>query len=216
MMLKVTRLVFALLTAAIALPMAMTDQATAQEGYRVQSGDVLRIEVIEDSNLNRSVLVPPDGRISVPLAGSLPAAGSTVEAIQQRLASQLASNFASTPNVYVAVEKLAERAPRAAPAAPAAPAALPTIEVYALGEVGKPGRIEVAPGTTVLQLFAQMNGFTPYAAKRRIQLRRTGPDGAETVYPLDYEAIERGQSPNGSAQLANGDVIVVPQRGLFE
>ena len=44
-------------------------QAQAQ-GYQIRAGDTLRIEVLEDSSLNRTVLVAPDGRISMPQAGT--------------------------------------------------------------------------------------------------------------------------------------------------
>ena len=76
------------------------------QAYRVQPGDVLRIEVVEDETLNRTVLVAPDGRITVPQAGSLRAAGRSVEAIAQLLTSRLAAGFNTPPNVYVAVEQI--------------------------------------------------------------------------------------------------------------
>lgn len=186
--------------------------ATAQDTYRIRPGDVLRIEVLEDATLNRSVLVSPDGRISVPLAGSVLAAGNPIEAVQRALTTQLSPNFAAPPSVFVSVERLAERVP----AGPAAPVVIPTITIYVLGEVGGAGKLEVEPGTTVLQLFAQIGGFTRFAATSRIQLRRVDANGAETVYPLDYTAIEAGANPNGQATLLDGDVIVVPQRRLFE
>ena len=189
--------------------------AMAQDLYRVQAGDTLRIEVIEDPSLNRSILVAPDGRINVPLAGFIVAAGRPVGAIQNDLAARLEENFAVTPNVFVAVERVFE--PRIVPPAPpAAPAPPPTIDIYVLGEVGSPGLKTVAPGTTVLQFFAQMGGFTRFAATKRVQLRRTDANGRETIYELNYDAIEAGTSPNGSAVLTDGDVIMVPQRRLFE
>jgi polysaccharide biosynthesis/export protein len=50
----------------VALPIMLAFsalQASAQEGgYLIRPGDVLRIEVLEDPGLNRSVLVAPDGR----------------------------------------------------------------------------------------------------------------------------------------------------------
>ena len=202
------------LRAALALVVSLlfTTVSVAQDSYRIRAGDVLRIEVIEDSSLNRSVLVSPDGRITVPLAGAVQAAGRPVEAIQADLAAQLASNFAATPSVFVSVERLVE----ARPSTPRAPVPDPTIDVYVLGEAGNTGKLTVDPETTVLQLFAQMGGFSNFAATSRIQLRRADRSGAETVYILDYDAIEAGLSPNGTSRLQDGDVIIVPQRRLFE
>ena len=83
--------------------------------------------------------------------------------------------------------------------------------IYVVGEAGKTGKLDLAPGTTVLQAFAQMGGFTKFAAKKRVQLRR-----GDTTYLLDYPAIEAGSSTAGMTVLSAGDVIVVPQRRLFE
>ena len=97
--------------------LALVGTAHAQEdAYRIRAGDVLRIEVLEDATLNRSVLVSPDGRISVPLAGAVMAAGNPIEAIQRAIATQLAPNFAAPPTVFVSVEQLAVRAPASRPA----------------------------------------------------------------------------------------------------
>lgn len=186
--------------------------ALAQNNYQIRNGDVLRVEVIEDPSLNRSVLVSPDGRISMPLTGAIKASGKTIEDIQRELASGLAASFAARPNVFVAVERLFE--PRIRPER--APTPDPTIEIFVMGEVGKPGKVTLDPGANVLQAFAEMGGFTRFAASSRVQLRRAGPDGSEQMVTLDYKAIEAGLSNAGMTELAEGDVIVVPQRRLFE
>lgn len=180
----------------------------AAQDYRLRSGDVVQIEVLEDSGLNRSAIVLPDGQISVPMAGSVRAAGRSLAQVQADLSARLAPNFASPPTVYVTLSSLAERAPATA-------AAPRRIDVFILGAAATPGRIEVAPGTTLLQAIAQAGGLSPFAAKKRIQLRRVDRSGTERVYAIDYDAIERGLA-GGSMKLADGDVIVVPQRRLFE
>jgi polysaccharide export outer membrane protein len=65
-------------------------------------------------------------------------------------------------------------------------------------------------------MFAIMGGFTKFAAIKRVQLRRADASGSEQVYFLNYPAIEAGEISGGRATLADGDVIVVPQRRLFE
>ncbi|QCO58143.1 polysaccharide export protein (plasmid) [Pseudorhodobacter turbinis] len=179
----------------------------AAQSYKIRAGDTLRIEVLEDSSLNRTVLVAPDGRISVPSAGTLRASGQTVETVQNSLTQRLASSFAATPNVFVSLERLAEARTGGAAA---------SISVYVMGEVNKPGKLDVTPNTSVLQMFAVMGGFTKFAATKRIQLRRTNPKTqAESVYTLNYPMIEAGKQ-SSRAKLMDGDVIVVPQRRLFE
>lgn len=182
------------------------------DGYTIKPGDVLKIEVLEDASLNRSVLVAPDGRISVPLAGTMLVSGQSVDAIGAAIATQIAANFAAPPHVFVSLEQLAARVAGNGAAATAA-----TIDIYVMGEAVRPGKLAVARRTTVLQLFAQMGGFSKFAATKRIQLRRTDArTGVESTWKLNYDAIEAGSSTAGSTTLMSGDVIVVPQRKLFE
>ncbi len=180
--------------------------AMAQSSYQIRPGDVLRIEVLEDESLNRDAVVLPDGTVSMPLVGSIPASGQTVEGIRSRIASGLAPNFASEPTVFVAVSSLAERTT----------ADTPTIHIFVMGEVTTPGKTEVERGTSLLQFLAQAGGFTRFAATKRIQLRRTdSKTGQQRVYVFNYRAVELGQAAS-SVTLRDGDVIVVPERRLFE
>lgn len=195
-----------ILAAAGALLVSFVSGAEAQQAYKLRAGDTLRIEVLEDNTLNRNLLIAPDGRISMPLAGVVPAAGRSIEALQADVTARLGSSFASAPTVYIALE--GQKAPVLSNGVAAAP---PSIEIFVMGEASKPGQLNVKPGTTVLQLFAQMGGFTKFAATKRVQLRR----GKQT-FLLDYKAIEAGTSAAGSTVVADGDVIVVPQRKLFE
>lgn len=185
---------------------------TAQSEYQVRPGDTLAIEVLEDTSLNRSVVVLPDGRISFPFAGTLRVSGRTVGEIEQSITSAIASNFAAEPNVFVSVQ------PGERPAVTqSGPAAAPTIDVYFLGEVNAPGLKEVAPGTTFLQAIAQSGGMTRFAATKRVQLRRTDPrTGQQAVYEINYRAIMDGAQMVQDIPLQDGDVILVPERRLFE
>lgn len=197
-------LLAALLALLLVPLLAVSALAQTEGGYRLRPGDVLSIEVVEDAGLNRSALIAPDGRITLPLAGSVTAAGRTVEAVQADLVQRLTGSFATAPTVFVSIDQLAQDLP-------ATEADEVTIDIYVVGEVAGAGRLDVKPGTTVLQAFAQMGGFTPFAATKRLQLRR----GAK-IWHLNYKAIEAGTSRAGDTMLQAGDVIVVPQRRLFE
>ncbi len=201
---------FALRSALFTLLALITLAGTAfAQSYRIQPGDILEVSVLEDSTLNRRALVAPDGRVTLPLAGSVNAAGLTVEQVQRRLASALSSNFAQPPSVFVALVDQA--------AASTEEVIRPTIFVYVLGEVAEPGQAEIPKGATLLQALAVAGGPTPFAATRRIQLRRAIPgSGSDSVSVIDYKAIQRGASIQGLAPLKDGDVILIPERGLFE
>jgi polysaccharide biosynthesis/export protein len=189
----------AFLAMVLAAPLALA-QAT---GYRIQPGDTLTVTVLEDETLNRQVLVLPDGRISVPLAGSVQASGRTVEQVESTIADRLASNFAVRPSVFVSVTEVLNPGL--------------TFPIYVLGRINDPGLKEVEVGTNLLQAVALGGGFDQFAATKRIQLRRRDPDtGQERLFLFNYNAVERGSAITSMIALREGDVIIVPERRLFE
>ncbi len=194
------QILLAALAVLLTAPLALAQSA----GYRIQPGDVLAITVLEDDTLNRQSLVLPDGRISVPLAGSVRASGQTVESVEQAIADRLASNFAVRPSVFVSVVSISEELDD-------------TFPIYVLGEVNAPGVREVEAGTTLLQAIALAGGPDRFAATKRIQLRRMDPaSGQERLYLFNYNAVERGGTIQSMITLREGDVIIVPERRLFE
>jgi polysaccharide biosynthesis/export protein len=190
-----------LLAALLALVPALALAQSA--GYRIQPGDQLAITVLEDDSLNREVLVLPDGSISVPLAGTIGAAGRSVDAVENTIADRLASNFAVRPSVFVSVVAVNELGL--------------TFPIYVVGQVGEPGVREVEAGTTLLQAIALAGGLDRFAATKRIQLRRRDPStGQERLYLFNYRAVERGGAIESMITMREGDVIIVPERRLFE
>ena len=177
--------------------------AQAQGSYLIKPGDVLRVEVLEDASMNRSALVLPDGTISLPQAGVVQAAGKTVGAVQAEVTALLGPSFAAEPSVYIGIDNVAER--------PVASGVARTISIYVIGESLKPGKLEVKSGSTLLQVLAESGGFTKFAAVKRIQIRR-----GSAVYTVNYQAIEAGSDASAQMVMKSGDVIVVPQRRLFE
>lgn len=182
--------------------------AALAQGYRVQPGDVLSISVLEDANLNRELLVRPDGGISMPIAGNIRAAGNTVQAIERIITERLAPGFSITPSVSVALAALAD--PNADEEEPE------VMDVYFIGEITNPGLREVRLGASLLQAIADAGGLTPFAADKRIQLRRTDRTGKETIFLFNYRAVENGATISNNLRVQAGDIIVVPERKLFE
>ncbi len=191
------------------LALFVATAAFAQSGYQIRSGDTLQIEVLEDPSLNRSVLVLPDGTISFPFAGSVRASGRTAGEVGASITAGISSNFSAQPNVFVTVQSLTQRA-----SGGGGPA---QIDVFLMGEITTPGEVKMDRGTTLLQALAQTGGFTPYAATKRIILRRTDKSsGKTTVHKINYKAIADGTSVGQDVRLRDGDVIIVPERRLFE
>lgn len=185
-----------------------TVEAIAQGEYTVRTGDVLQIEVLEDPSLDRAVTVLPNGQITFPFAGTLRVSGRTVAQVQEAVRSAISDNFAVPPTVFVGVQPRQDIPTTGEVAGN-------TMRIYFVGEVNNPGVVAVEPGTTLLQAVAVGGGVTRFAAIKRIQLRRTGSDGVHRVTFLNYKALADGAATT-DIELRDGDVILVPQRRLFE
>lgn len=202
----------AALCLALAFAFAPLGEALAQDPYQLQSGDVVEITVIEDPNLNRRVLIGPDGRISIPLAGSLVASGRTLGEVESAIQTALAGNFVRPPTVSASLVSLAP------PPLPELEEDLELFSVYVLGEVQRPGRYDYESDKpiSVLQALALAGGPGVFADRDEIQIRNLEEDGAERVRIFNYDAVEEGLGATLATTLTDGAIIVVPERGLFD
>lgn len=170
--------------------------AAATDGYHLKPGDVIEVSVWQDEKLRRRTVVLPDGKISFPLAGHLMAAGLTPEILEKKIKKRIRKYFNDDVNVTVMVVTVSPRV------------------VYVTGQVRNPGTFTVKRPTTVLQAIALAGGLGPYAAKKRIQIRRK-TDGEETLFEFNYSKFERSGDLTGNIYLNDGDVVIVPERRLF-
>ncbi|MDA8586157.1 polysaccharide biosynthesis/export family protein [Rhodobacteraceae bacterium] len=192
------------------ISMFIATTAVAQSGYQIQPGDTLQVEVLEDPSLNRSTLVLPDGSISFPFAGTVRASGQTASQVGQVIRSGIASQFTTDPTVFVTVQALNIAAPSVA-------AAAATTDIFMMGEILVPGAKSLQHGVTLIQALAESGGFTKFAAKKRIILRRSDKrTGKQSVHRINYKAIADGAAIGNDIILRDGDVIIVPERRLFE
>ena len=178
---------------------------SAAEAQTLKKGDNLSISVLQDPKLDRNVVVDPLGEIAFPLAGHIRAAGLTPQALENVLKRKLRDNYKDEAlDITVAV---ANSLPETDDEKP---------KVFITGEVLRPGSYLIVKKTTLMQAIALAGGIGPYAAKRRIMVRRRLPGGSEDIFMFDYKAYETGQDLEGNVALRAGDVIMVPERGLFE
>lgn len=194
---------------AIVVWLAASLTAFGQTAYRLQPGDLIEISVVEDEKLNRQVLIRPDGRISLPLAGTVRASGRTPEALQSAISSRLSKDFVQPPNVTVSLVRLAQPS-----FGEEEEVELNT--VFVVGQVANPGRFQYPADEpiTVLKALSLSGGPGAFAARKRIQIRRQTKDDV-MVFEFNYKAVEAGRRLETDIELVDGDVIVVPERGFF-
>ena len=184
--------------------------AKALAAYQLQSGDVLAVSVWQDPKLDRQVVVAPDGRISFPLAGQIRAGGLTIDRLEDELARRLQDNYKEKLDVTVSLirQKLELQEPERVPE-------IIGQDIFVTGEVKQAGRFTVTKPTTVLQAIALAGGLDIFAAKGRIVIQRK-MNGEDVLIPFNYRAAVNGRDPWSNIYLQEGDVVIVPERGLLK
>lgn len=160
--------------------------------------DVLKVTVWKSPDLSGEVTIRPDGTITMPLIGDVPAAGFTANVMAKRIGERL-TEYISSPIVTVQVKDVN------------------SYFIYVLGEVVKPGKYPLKSYANVMQGISLAGGFAPFASKNKIKVLRnvsTGSEGHEKKrqieIPVHYDDILNGTAVPGNFILRSGDVIVVP------
>ena len=164
-------------------------QAAQAPEYIVGEGDVLHINVWKETEISQTVVVRPDGNISLPLVSEVAVAGLSPRQIQQLLTEKLKS-ILTNPQVTVSVAEVRSKM------------------VYITGEVGKPGAYSVASPLNVLQLIARAGGLNEFANRKNIYVLRGG-DKKNRLH-FNYKEVVKGKNSEQNIILQPGDTVVVP------
>lgn len=158
--------------------------------YLLQPGDVLSVTVWKEEDLQRVVIVRPDGGISFPLAGEVHAKGASIEEVRQYITNKL-EEFIPDVQVSVALQELNGNA------------------VYVVGKVNSPGVFRFNKNIDVVQALGMAGGTNPFADLNDIKvLRRI--DGELTAIPFRYSDITKGEKLEQNIILESGDTVIVP------
>jgi polysaccharide export outer membrane protein len=186
----VRRLSLVLMTLAAA---AATGQATAawaaEPPFRIGPDDVLAVSVWDQKDLDQVVTVRPDGRISLPLVGEVQAAGLTVAELADRLTTAY-SRTVRGAQVTVAVREIRSR------------------PVFLVGNVVKPGPVQLIHEMTVLQALSAAGGPTPTADLESAFVLR-----GDQKIPVNLQSmVQRGDTAQ-NLKLQPRDTLVIPAAG---
>jgi polysaccharide export outer membrane protein len=134
--------------------------------------------------------VRPDGKISMPLLHDIEAAGLTPLQLRDKIATGLQEYM---PNPEVSVTVLEVRSYR----------------VSVLGEVQRPGVLQLKAPTTVLEALAMAGGFRDFASPSKIVIFRKDEKGETRRLRFNYNRAV-GNAGEDNLTLRSGDVVVVP------
>jgi polysaccharide biosynthesis/export protein len=189
---------FRALTGALVVALFCTPAADAQEAaqqarsgeYELRAGDSITVSVWKEVDLQRRLIIRPDGRFSFPLAGEVQAAGRTADQVRVEIENKL-KGFIPEAVVTVIVEDVSGN------------------RVYVIGQVAKPGVYIMNPSLNVLQALSLAGGGTPFAKLDEISVvRGTGP--SQKSLPFNYNRVVSGKQLQENITLQSGDVVVVP------
>jgi len=163
------------------------------DSYVIGVDDVLTISVWNEAALSKSIPVRSDGRISLPLAGEVQAAGKSPLQLEGEIAEKL-KNYITAPQVTVIVQEIKSQ------------------NFNILGMVGKPGSYSLTVAPTIMDAIAAAGGFKDFAKQTKVYVLRQGPGGGQARIDFNYKDYIKGKNldKNKNFKLEPHDTVMVP------
>lgn len=199
-MMQVLRL---LLRWILALGLAGATAAAAAQGtadladYALGSGDVVRIQVFQNTDLTTEARVSETGQITFPLLGTLRVGGMTPGAVERMIAERLREgSYVQRAQVTLSILQFRSQ------------------QVSVLGSVNRPGRYPLETrGTRLTEILATAGGITPTGSDTLILVRRQGDKVIR--HEIDVPGLYLGQSVDRDMEVLGGDSIYVHRAPVY-
>ena len=165
----------------------------SQQNYKIQPGDLLEVTVFKEADMNRTVRVSGNGTVTFPLAGNIKLSELTVPEAEALLAEKL-SEFLVKPQVTAFIKEYSNK------------------QIYVLGEVKKPGSIQIPAERrlTVLEAITLSGGFTDLAAPDRTKVLRGAGSTSQSIQ-VEVNRITKLGDKSADIFLEPNDTVYVPQ-----
>lgn len=167
---------------------------SGEPAYRFYPGDEVEVRTPSAPENSKTVTVGPDGRVALPLIGSVMMANRDMDDVRAELEGRYASQL-RRPTIEMSVKP-------------------GPIQVFVGGEVANPNAYSLIGDGNTLNAVIQAGGFRTSADTRHVVLIRRGRNGAAMMREVNLEeAFHHGWQPD-LAPLRRGDVIFVPRSGI--
>ena len=163
--------------------------------YRFYPGDEVDVQCPSAPELNRTAVVQPDGRISLPLVGPVMAADRSPQDLEAALTNAYGRHLLR-PDVTVGVKTSGP------------------LKIFVGGEVDKPGIYDMSGDMDALRAVFQAGGFKPSGKRTQVVIIRRGPDGRAMYRTTDLRAAMTGGSGADAVPLRRFDIVYVPRTGV--
>jgi polysaccharide export outer membrane protein len=166
--------------------------------YRIGVDDRVQVSVWRNPELSATVPVRPDGKISLPLVGDVPAAGRTAEDVAADVKQRL-ETYVRDPQVAVILTDLRSNEYLS--------------RVRVTGAVRQPVSITYRQGMTVLDAVLAAGGPTEFASADRTELYRKDGSGTRTFDVRLGKIMKKGELGT-NFPVQPGDIIAIPERAF--
>jgi protein involved in polysaccharide export with SLBB domain len=163
--------------------------------YLIQPGDQLNVKFYYNPELNDSLIVRPDGKISLQLIDDIRAAGLTPAQLDQAITEKYSLELRQ-PLITIVVQSFSSQ------------------QVYVGGEVNTQGPINLISGMTPLHAVLNAGGFKETAKPEDIIVVRKGADNRPIPIPINLKEALYGKSEAASLQLQPYDIVYVPKTSI--
>lgn len=153
----------------------------------IAESDLLEVDVFQVDDLDRTVRVDSNGRISLPLVGAVPVAGKTIPAAEAELERIYGDKYLQSPEITIFMQESAGQ------------------RVTMDGEFSKPGIYPVTSNMTLVQSFALAGGLSDLADESKVYVFRKFGDKT-LVANYSIKDIRAGKASD--PKIYGGDVVV--------
>lgn len=169
-------------------PPSRVDLATQERPYLIGPFDKIVIDVFGVEELSKEVQADASGRISMPLVGTIDAAGRTPSELADMIAGALRGRFVRNPQVTINLKETVSQ--------------VVTVD----GEVREPGLYPVIGRMSLMRAVATAKGTSEFAALDDVVIFRT-VNNQRLAALYNLKAIRRGLYSD--PEIFPNDVIVV-------
>lgn len=172
-------------------------EEASQGEYTIGAGDEIEVQVPTHAELQGHHVVGPDGKITLPIVGSISVSGQTREGAAQAITAAF-DQYYTEPHVAIQVTKYGSN------------------RVIVVGRVASPGPIFFDTPPTLLEALAKSGAYNPKAGGvvtpgaaptiNRCAIYR----GSEQVLWVDLKQLFSGGTTAVDITLRRGDVVYVP------
>jgi polysaccharide export outer membrane protein len=185
--------------------MAASEESSPAQDYRVGADDLLDISVFEAPDLTRTVRISARGEISLPLLGTVQAAGLTVREMEAVLEELLRRSYMKEPHVAVFLREMQSH------------------PVSVLGAVNKPGVFQIRGAKTLVEVLSMADGLAEDAGNTVIVMRHASVDestssASDNLNPVATTELQRKSIEPSSAAIVstNGKTLNVNLKSLLD